>query len=208
MGVVFPGEGCSFRRILQASWSQASSRWGQVGQGGGPPLSPPPGVGTEPFCSLQPLYLLRGAGETAGWWGQNQMYNLSVPSAGDGGPAAPPATPPISSYSLVLRVQLVLGVGGSTGWGTPWEGPQVTGTRVKSPLPASRKTDRASWEATGCARAWEQQGTGLLGTEGCLRGVGIGGDPGTEPQLGRCGAKAKGTGNKCISNIWDQKRRW
>ena len=64
-----------------------------MGQGSGPPLSPPPGVGTEPFCSLQPLFpLLRGAGETAGWWGQNQMCNLSVPSAGDGGPAAPPET--------------------------------------------------------------------------------------------------------------------
>ena len=173
-----------------------------MGQGSGPPLSPPPGVGTEPFCSLQPLFpLLRGAGETAGWWGQNQMCNLSVPSAGDGGPAAPLATTHFFLLSCSEGAPCA-GVGvGSTGWGTPWEGHQVTGTRVKSPLPASRKTGRASWEAAGCARAWEQQGTGLLGTEGCLRGVGMGGDPGTEPQLGRCGAKAKGTGNKCISNI-------
>ena len=54
----------------------------------------------------------------------------------------------------------------------------------------------------------EAAGNWTPGNEGCLGGVGMGGDPGTEPQLGRCGAKAKGTGNKCISNIWDQKRRW
>ena len=167
VGVVFPGEGCSFGRILQPlvlgklQMGSDGPRWRcWWGRRQVAPICRHLQVRAQPSCSLQRLSA-GGWWGTAGWWGQDQICNLSVLlSCSEGAPCAEG--------------------GGSTGWGTPWEGHRVTGTWVKSPLLASRKTGRASWEATGCARAQEQQGTGLLGTEGCLGGVGMGGDPGTE----------------------------
>ena len=95
VGVVFPGEGCSFGRILQAPGpGQAPDgvRWAKVvvllgKEAGGPHLSPPPGEGTA--LLLPAVSICWGGRETAGWWGQDQICNLSVLlSCSEGAPCA------------------------------------------------------------------------------------------------------------------------
>lgn len=131
-------------------------------------------VRAQPSCSLQCLYLRGG---TAGWWGQDQICNLSVLlSCSEGAPCA--------------------GGGGVHRMGDTLGRTLGHWTRVKSPLLASRKTGRASWEAAGCARAWEQQELDSWGLKAAWEESRWEGILAPSP-----GTKAKGTGNKCISNI-------